>query len=138
MVPVKDAKFPSVVSFSSGAHGKSCMGDYLFWTCLFERPVKKRYKTWGRARPVLPPGDRFDRMRIEMREAKDPEDRKIYRRIYEELMGSGANIKYIRPSTYEEIRRWFLTHESDAKHAYRILIGGKEMKVWKGLWSQSD
>lgn len=109
-VKVRNPHHASIVRFSSGVHGKKERGDFLFWTAV------RKDKRWtvGRAHWSLPAGDRFDRMKREMQNARTAEDRIAYARMWKE-MGGGKNIAYIRPATAAEVNRWIATHESDAK-----------------------
>lgn len=117
-ITVRDASHPAVRYFSSGAHGRKEAGLYAFWTVVLNRKGKNR--VWGRALTSLPPGDRFDRMRKEMISAKSKKAREAYRRIWQEVIKAGKLIRYIRPSTEKEIRKWMDGHSSDAKYAKRV------------------
>ena len=141
-VPVVDAEYATIATFSKGDLGRFERGDYLFWTAVLKtkRPWKGYYGKWswrkiqlvlGRARPVLSPGDRFDRMRIEMKTDPNKEDRAIYKKWWYEILDKGANIKFIRPSIKKEVQRWINGHLADAKFLKRLVIGGKEAKVTK-------
>lgn len=128
-VCVKNYQYLSIVTFKAGKDGPAEAGDFAFWTAVFKKAVKlplrrtKASKLTGRARLILPVGDRFDRMKFECRKAKDKEDRKIYKAYWDDGLKHGKNIAYIRPSTYKEINNWIKTHEPDAKHIIRIKIG---------------
>lgn len=90
-------------------------GDFAFWTAVFKKKVGKRWRVWGRARVGLSAGDRFDRMKRECRAAHIPkEDRPEYRRMWE-MLGRGANVKCVRPSTDREVKRWIDKHPEQAK-----------------------
>lgn len=128
VVAVKKANFPSIVSFRAGEHGKKERGDFHFWTAVFKKPIGGKKKIFGRAFAALPPGDRFDRMKIECKTAIPVEDRKIYRKYWSEYLMKGANIKYVRPSTLKEIKKWRKSHLSDEKHIFRLIINGKIVK----------
>lgn len=125
-VPVCNAKFISLVYFSAGARGNKERGQFAFWTAVLKR--KKKNRVWGRSRPILPAGDRFDRMKREKLKAKSKSDRKAYGRMWD-VMGRGRNIRYIRPSTLAEIQKWFKSHASDAKYAYGVSVRGKYYAV---------
>lgn len=119
-ITVRRASHPSVRFFISGAHGKKEAGLYAFWTVVLNRKGKNR--VWGRALTSLQPGDRFDRMRTEMRTAKSKKARDAYRRIWKEIIKGGKLIRYIRPSTEKEIKLWMDGHKSDAKFARRVKV----------------
>jgi hypothetical protein len=115
VVPVRNAKFVSIVSFAGGAHGKKERGHYLFWTAVLKGRAKRRFIT-GRARVFLQAGDRFDRMKREMKNMKfSKETRDAYRGIWHSMNG-GARVKYIRPASASAIAKWFASHGSDARH----------------------
>lgn len=125
-VPVRFAQYPSVVDFKSGARGRFERGEYCFWTAVLnKKPIGKRGIT-GRARTILPPGERFCRIGKETRIAKHKEDRKAYKKLWA-ILGAGKNVLYVRPSVLREVKRWIKTHESDAKHIRSIRIGGKKI-----------
>ncbi len=135
-VPVVDAEYATIATFKSGDLGRFERGDYLFWTAVLKKPYhwqgydgKHKPRTMklilGRARTFLPPGDRFDRMRIEMKTDPLKADREIYRKWWYKLLREGANIKFIRPSTKREVGRWMKGHESDAKDLVRLIVNGK-------------
>jgi len=139
-VPVVNAEYATIVTFRSGDLGTFERGDFLFWTAVLK---KKHIWTgytdiWkprtiglvlGRARAILPPGDRFDRMKHEMLTDPDANDRKIYREWWKKILGEGKNIKFIRPSTKREVGRWMKGHKSDAKFVTRLVVNGRGMKV---------
>lgn len=119
-VTVRRANFPALRHFSGGAHGRKEAGIFAFWTVVLKRKGKNR--VWGRALATLPAGDRFDRMRREMRSDKSKEAREVYGRIWKKLLREGRAIRYIRPSTENEISRWMRGHQSDAKYAKRLKV----------------
>lgn len=85
-------------------------GYYAFWTAVLKKSVDKRWRVIGRAKVGYSAGDRFDRMKRECRAGWIPkEDRPEYKNMWE-MMGHGANIKYIRSSTKAELRRWMDSH----------------------------
>lgn len=127
-VQIKNPEYPSIVTFSSGEKGRREKGHYAFWTAVVRRGKKGRL--WGRARLILSAGDRFDRMKYEMNNASDKEDRRIYRKHYVDFLGRGGNIKYIRPSTIKEICRWCDTHESDARYIINCNVGGYDYDLY--------
>ena len=102
-VPIVKPKFPTIGTFAGGQHGRREGGEYLFWTVVLKRKIRwcnrKRWWLTARARAILCPGERFNRMRIEARAAKSSEDRQAYRDLYDRMLGRGRNIKYVRPST---------------------------------------
>jgi hypothetical protein len=123
----------TLVPFAAGAHGKKEAGVYAFWTAMLQQPVKLDGKTrkriFGRAKIGLSAGDRFDRMRLEMKTDRSAEDRRIYRKFWYLLLRKGANVRYVRPSTLKEVRAWMKSHQTDAKHAARrISLGGKQVR----------
>ena len=130
LVQVVNAKFPTIVSFKGGAKGIRERGDFAFWTTVLKkrRGPKKGNRIWGRARLILPPGDRVDRMKKEMLYASDKNDRKIYRLWWTKVIEKGKNIKYIRPSSLPEVKKWMRSHQSDARYIFRIIVGGKIVK----------
>lgn len=122
-VPVRNAKYPAIVDFSSGKHGKFEAGLYCFWTAVFKVRPYGRVKLTGRARIVLPPGDRFDRIFLERRTAKSRGAREanaLWARVIEKF-----GIAYIRPSTLREIAMWWPGHESDTRFAAGAYLAGK-------------
>jgi hypothetical protein len=130
-VPVR-GNWATLVPFAAGAHGKKEAGVFAFWTAVIG-PVKLDGKTrkriFGRAKVGLSAGDRFDRMRFEMKSARDADDRRIYRRFWYLLLRKGANVRYVRPSTLKEVRAWMKSHQADARHAARrISLGGKQVR----------
>jgi len=135
-VPVVNAEYATIATFRKGDLGKFERGDFLFWTAVFKKEfswrgyqgtdrVRKMKLILGRARAVLSPGDRFDRMRLEMRTDPNKEDRRIYKEWWFRVFKEGDNIKFIRPSTKREVYRWMEGHKSDAKDLVRLVIGGK-------------
>ena len=120
-IPVRQMNYPTLWHFSSGEHGRKEAGIYAFWTAVLARKVRGKGKVSGRALVTQPPGDRFDRIRREMREARAA-DRPIYRRIWLELIKGGRGIRYIRPASEHEVQRWMSTHERDARFASRIRV----------------
>jgi hypothetical protein len=118
-IEVRRMNYPTLWHFSSGEHGRKEAGIYAFWTAVLAR--KGRRKVSGRALVTQPPGDRFDRIRREMREARAA-DRPAYRRIWLELMKRGRAIRYIRPASEREVSRWMKTHGRDARFAKRIRV----------------
>jgi hypothetical protein len=126
-VPVVRAKGVTLVRFRAGEHGAREAGDYLFWTAVLKKRKGSKSRILGRAYAYLAPGDRFDRIKREMRRAKSSADRAAYRRLWLELLSRGENIKHVRPSTLAEVRRWMRTHAADARFALFGLIGGKRL-----------
>lgn len=127
-IEIRNAQFMSLVTFASGQHGKKERGDYGFWAAVFKKAVGKKRKVWGRTLAHVDAGDRFRRIQKEIMVAPDKEDRKIYKNLWETMVG-GKNIAYIRPCTEREIKRWMATHLSDAKHVARISVGGKLIRT---------
>jgi hypothetical protein len=123
--------FASIVTFWSGEHGKKEQGDYAFWTAVLAEPVtfeipadvgKPRRTTTmrritGRAQVGYPAGDRFDRMKREMRTANSLSVRRAYRQMWVRAVAKGKNIRFIRPATWPEIARWLKVHDKDRPHA---------------------
>lgn len=106
-VPLRMGKWQMVIAFKNGY--------FAFWTAVFKKPVAGRKKIWGRAQVGLSAGDRFDRMKRECRAGWIPaEDRPEYKRMWE-AMGRGANVKFVRPSTRAELKRWLDTHPVQEK-----------------------
>ena len=118
-VAVRRINYPTLWHFSSGEHGRKEAGIYAFWTAVLARKTRRRI--WGRALVTLPPGDRFDRIRREMREGRAA-DRAAYRRMWRELMQGGRAIRYIRPASEREVHRWMKTHDRDARFARRVRV----------------
>ena len=116
-VPIKKYHYPTIIAFSSGDLGRQERGLYCFWTATFKRKYFGKDRIFGRALSVLSPGDRFDRMKREMRSDPDLKDRKVYEEMYVCMLQRGDNIKYIRPSTPKEVRLWMESHKSDARYA---------------------
>jgi hypothetical protein len=119
-VPVRRASHPTLWYFASGEHGRKEAGVYAFWTAVISR--RKPKGLIGRALAAEPPGDRFDRIRREMRTARSKADRAAYARHWRELLARGKAIRYVRPSTEREVRKWMKGHEKDARHAKRIRV----------------
>jgi hypothetical protein len=110
LVPVRGYNRPSLVEFGSDPDDPSKAGMYCFWTAVLS--VKGKNKIIGRAKVVMPPGDRFDRMLREAKARYIPKaDRPAYQQLWER-MGGGANVRYVRPSTSKEIERWMRAHEN--------------------------
>ena len=122
-VQVKNANFLSIVTFTSGEHGKKERGDFAFWTAILKKRVNKKWKISGRAHLLLPPGDRFDRMKREARTDKNPEDRKIYHQLFHEYMGGGSNVKHIRPATEKDIKKFRLSPLRDLTNRIADIYG---------------
>ena len=125
-VPVRRHNFCTIVTMSGGEHGRRERGDFCFWTAVLAEPVrmdgKLRKKIFGRAHVSLSAGDRFDRMKREMKKSRAKE---TYAFFWNNLLRGGDNIKFIRPSTAGEVKMWLKTHEKDAKYFASALIGGK-------------
>jgi len=137
-VPVVNAEYATIMTFRAGDLGQFERGDFLFWTAVLWKKYRwKGYEgKWkprtmgqilGRARAILPPGDRFDRMRIEMKTDPQKEARDIYGDWWHRLLRKGNNIKFIRPSTKSEVMRWLKGHKHDAKFVTRLLINGRDI-----------
>src|SRR5690242_6945273 len=83
-VPLRNEKYLSIVTFKAGKDGAREGGDFAFWTAVFKVPQRKPFdkrkskKLTGRARLILPPGDRFDRMKMELKNADRAAAREIY------------------------------------------------------------
>jgi hypothetical protein len=100
-VPVRGV-FQTVVRFRDG--------HYAFWTAVFKRRVESRWRIIGRAKVGLSAGDRFDRMKRERYAAWIPkEDRPEYAKLWN-MMDGGANVRFVRPSTKHELKRWMRAH----------------------------
>lgn len=122
-VPVKGIH-PTLVFFVAGARGKQERGVYAFWTAVLKRPYVNRERTCvARARILLPPGERFERMRRERRTARSAVARGVYAFWWEQAFRQGEGIAYIRPSSLREVQRWSQTHAPDMTHAVRLQIG---------------
>jgi hypothetical protein len=128
-IPVRNANFCSIGSFSAGAHGKKEKGDYCFWTAIFRKNVDGKNALFGRSRAALPPTDRFDRMKKELVSAKSKSDRKIYKQFWMSLLKRGGNVKYVRPAKLSEVKRWLKSHKNDGKHLKKLLIAGRLRNV---------
>jgi len=136
-IPVRNAHHLTICSFGAGARGKKERGDYAFWTAvLSKRFVKGKGKEstsisqiFGRSHLLLSPGDRFDRMKREMRIARTKDDRAIYRMFWNDVLKKGGNIKYIRPCTLQEMNRWLETHEKDSVSLNIALIDGMSLDI---------
>lgn len=107
--------------FKAGAHGPKERGWFNFWTAVGEDKLGD-WKTTGRARVSLPAHDRFSRMEREKEEAADAKARKAYAMMWRRM----KTIQLIRPATEREIAGWIATHQEDAKHITKFLLGGKE------------
>ena len=138
IVPLRFYKFPTIASFKAGAHGKQIgeRGDFCFWTAVLKRPRKEKGSLvkgiWGRAIMVLQAGDRFDRMK----------GHTAYDKHWNGYLNKGKNIAFIRPSNEREVLAWCISHLSDAKYLFRVIINGKIVsnrrtgrlgKVWNKL-----
>lgn len=132
-VELRSANFPTTVVFTAGEHGRGERGLWAFWTTMLKRPVrfkdKLRRRIIGRAFAVLPPGERFTRMRSEAKTAPDPEERSHDYGMWYRVLKQGHNVKYIRPSTPREVRLWANAHEADSKHMRSLQYGGE--MVWR-------
>lgn len=132
-VPVVNAKYLSLVTFSSGEHGSREKGHFVFWSTVLKKAKhglsgKRRKVIIGRARPYLSPGNRVDRMQQELKEARTKDDRAAYRYLWESMAEKGGNIKCVRPSTLKEIQLWIDTHyESDARFITAISVVGENI-----------
>ncbi len=118
---MRDLNYPTLWHFSSGEHGPKEAGIYAFWTAVLGTG-KKAKGLCGRALVTEPPGDRFDRIRREMRTARAKADRVAYARQWRELIERGRAIRYLRPSTPEEVRKWMKGHEKDARFAKPLRV----------------
>ena len=120
-VPVRDMNYPTLWHFSSGEHGRKEAGIYAFWTAVLGTG-KKAKGLCGRALATEPAGERFDRIRREMRTARSKADRAAYARQWRVLIARGRAIRYLRPSTAEEVRKWMKGHEKDARFAKPLRV----------------
>lgn len=116
-VPVRRVNDPTLWYFSSGEHGRKEAGVYAFWTAVLEKG-----KLCGRALVTLPPGERFDRVRIEMRTAHLASDREAYARYWNLRLRKGAGIRFIRPASHREVKKWMDAHPKDARFAKPVRI----------------
>lgn len=128
-VPAIRLDKPTVVRFTSGAHGRKEAGKYAFWVAC----GAGRDGTWnviGRARVKLSPGDRFDRMWKEQRNAK----KRSVRRAYARMVRMMKDINYIRPASKNEVERWIATHQKDSAFIRGPhIIGGRPIKHLRNL-----
>ena len=115
-IAVRRANYPTLWHFTSGEHGRKEAGIYAFWSA-----VLGARKLCGRALVTLPPGDRFDRIRGALRSGPAA-DRKAYAHHWNVLLRKGAAIRYIRPASPREVRRWMDAHPKDARFAQPMTI----------------
>ena len=123
LVPIKNYKRLSIVDFSRGLRGKHEEGQYCFWTAVLKKKKDGKRIVWGRARPILSPGERFCRMK----------GKKDYREIWLKFLERGKNVKFIRPSTKKEISWWASGHVSDWKFAETVSIGKERFVLTEDL-----
>ena len=116
-IPVRQAKFVTIVQFNSGEHGKREAGDFCFWRMRYKVPIGKVKGRIGRASIFFPPGERFCRLEKECKA------------IWIDEMKEGENIAFIRPANRAEVFRWLETHPRDAPFAYRLILGGKVINL---------
>ncbi len=139
-LPIVNFRYPTIVTFGSGELGKSERGEFLFWTVMLKRKItwqgRKRWWLIARARAILYPGERFNRMRTEARTAGSIEDRKIYYDIYNRMLKRGQNVKYIRPSTAKELQRWMDSHINDACYVQRVVVKGQQAELLPHVFRQ--
>lgn len=106
----------TVAHFSSGQRGPKERGIYLFWTAIFSVGRAKRSGVSGRALAGLSAGERFRRIKKEMRSAASKEDRAAYSRMWRDLQ----RVVEVRPSKPAEVARWLSTHPEDATFLKRL------------------
>lgn len=122
-VPVK-GQHPSLGIFVGGARGKQEAGLFFFWTAVLKRPyVDGQRVCIARARALLPPGERFERMSRERRTARSVAQRRGNDAWWTRILRRGEGIAYIRPATRREATRWLATHGPDAQHLTWFLVG---------------
>ena len=126
-IPVNKWRFPTVAIFMSGKHGKRERGSFAFWTSVLKNRKYPKNRIIGRAYLSLNAGDRFDRINRERKYSKSIEDRKAYQKMWE-VMGAGKNIKYIRPSTEKEVKKWASSHKEDYKYVTNLIVNGKSVR----------
>jgi hypothetical protein len=113
-VPIRGGRVPTLAHFTGGRRGPREHGIYAFWTALLTRRVDRQRSIIVRALSVLPPGERFERMRREARTARTAGERQAYRELWRRVLHAGRNIKAIRPANRGEVSRWLETHPEDA------------------------
>ncbi len=121
-VPVRGIH-PTIAYFVGGARGAHERGVFLFWTAVLKRPHRGERTCTARARILLPPGERFERMGREARTARHAGARRVYAAWWEQHLRRGAGIAYIRPATRLEVRHWAATHVRDMAHCLSVEIG---------------
>lgn len=114
-VPILYYLYPTLGSFLGGAKGEHEAGDYAFWTVMLKT---NRYDhVYARNRVFLGPEERFNR--------------KPY--VHDDLIQRGKNVRYIRPSTVEEVKAWLYDHPNDSEYLYRLICCGREID---GQWNE--
>lgn len=126
LVDVCDAEYPTLMRMRHGK--KDNVGVYAFWTAVCR---KDGGGITGRARVGLSAGDRFDRMFIAERQTDSVAARRTYAAMLHEQMGSGAKIKFIRPSNIAEVRSWVNSHLYDTQSADILMIGKSGVRKFK-------
>jgi hypothetical protein len=131
-VPLRDGNWPTLAVFRAGEHGTGEAGHYHFWTAVLMSPVKVKDRVRklviGRSQALHDPGERFERIGKEAKLYESTEDREHCRVTWLEVLESGLNVAYVRPSTLAEVRRWIATHPADARHITRLVVRGKDAK----------
>jgi len=131
LIEVRDPHYPSLVFFKKAKGSKDNEGVYAFWSVIGKNG--NRLVT-ARARVGLHAGERFERINVDIFRAGSLEDRRAYAQFFYDVMDSGKNVGWIRPSSNEEVAKWAKSHEEDFKYAVNIYIGGKFMDV-KKFWA---
>lgn len=124
VVPLTGARHPTFALFASGAKGGRERGLFLFWTAVLKRAMYPYRRTVTvRARAVLPPGERFERMGREQRTDRSRIARRAYADLWARVLQRGAGIVKIRPATRREAALWLRTHPRDAEHLVALWVG---------------
>lgn len=122
-VPVQGGQHPSLAVFTGGARGKHEAGVFAFWTAVLKRPIQGRRTVIVRTRVLFPPGERFTRFQRESRTHRRALGRRLNGAVWAEWLQRGAAIRYIRPATLDEMRRWMAGHQTDTQWCTWSLVG---------------
>lgn len=124
---VRGAEHPTLLFMRRGSRDN--VGVYAFWVAVCN---KADQGIIGRVRVGLSAGDRFDRMFVEERRTPSWEARFEYAKMLHQEMGGGEKIRYIRPATISDVKKWVASHQDDCKSAHRLLCNGRWREFKKG------
>jgi hypothetical protein len=122
--PVKQWQHPTLGVFAGGRRGQHEAGIYFFWTAVLKPPYLDGQKICtGRARALLPPGERFERMDKEQRTARPMAARNGNAYTWNRVLRQGGAIAYIRPANRAEVAHWARTHPEDHRSLTWLQFG---------------